>query len=157
MFLSYMYDYLFNDTEGISLSDVSGQLVEIADALHIQGEMTDTGYQSLLMFVDAVNAETDDDTERVVLYKESFAVNNYSLSDAKHAKIIDFLNAAVESSESAKDYASRNADGIVTFISETASDIGDAAGNVADEVTKPGNYILPITLFGGLLLYKALK
>ena len=48
MYLSYLYDYLFNDTEGISLSDVSGQLVEIADALHIQGEMTDTGYQSLL-------------------------------------------------------------------------------------------------------------
>ncbi len=153
MYLSYLYDYLFNDTEGISVSDVSGQLVEIADSLNAQGELLDPGYTNLLSLVDRVNAETDDDTERVVLYRAAFSESSYGLSDARKAKITDFLNAAYESSESAKDYASRNAAGIVEFISVTVSDIGDAA----EEVTKPRNYILPVTLFGGLLLWKALK
>ncbi len=153
MYLSYLYDYLFNNTEGVSLSDVSGQLVEIADSLNAQGELLDPGYTDLLSLVDRVNAETDDDTERVVLYRAAFSENSYGLSDTRRAKIADFLNAAYESTESAKDYASRTADGIVELISETVSDIGDAA----DEVTKPRNYILPVTLFGGLLLWKALK
>lgn len=143
--LYLMYQYLFNNSEGVSSADVTEQVLQIADTLFTVEELSRDNYESLISIADSVDNETSGDTERVVLWRAVFERESFGLSDERISKIRSFLDAAYNSSESSQAYASRYASGIADFVTDTLSDIGSTAGDLA-EAAKPSSWMLPLAV-----------
>jgi hypothetical protein len=146
-----LYKYLFENEEGVSVSDVNEQMLEIADALLVTDELSLDNHAKLSSMADSIAAETGDDSERVAIWIAVFNAESFGLADTRIDKIKSFLDSAMQSSESAQSYASRYSEGIATFVTDTLADVK----TTVDKATEPTNWILPVGLAAtGYLLLK---